>query len=552
MNRKLLIIIVIIAVVAGGVYLAFPTLQGLLAGNNNEEINLEYVQVERGTLSSAVSATGSVEPRAETVLTFETSGRIVELLVKENDVVAKGMVLAKLDTARLTESVLQAKAALTGAKAQLAQVLAGPRTGEIASAKAAVAAAEAGLAAAQADLDRAEAQLDHILEGATEADIAIAQSGVDSAQAQLDQLLAGPEKESVEIARLNWELARNTLWQSQLERDAVKGRRGVPNYQKELADAAVGATEISTTIAQLQYQLAGQGATDEAIRIAQAAVRQARAQLEKVQAGASESEIAMAQAGVDAAKAQVEAAQAQVDQAKAQLETLQAGASEEEIALAQAQVDQAKATLRQAELALDGAAIVAPFDGVVALVHSDLHELIATNMPVISLIDAGAFHIDVSVDEVDVGHIAVGQRVEITLDAFREEALEGAVAYVAPTATMDAGIVSYLVRITIVPTDLTLRSGLTANASIITQVHEDVVLVPNLAIAIDPETGQKYVDRKTLTGIEPVEIETGLTTDLFSEVVSGLKEGDSVVVSSASYREQFREMMGSAFTGGGR
>jgi multidrug efflux pump subunit AcrA (membrane-fusion protein) len=117
---------------------------------------------------------------------------------------------------------------------------------------------------------------------------------------------------------------------------------------------------------------------------------------------------------------------------------------------------------------------------------------------------------------------------------------------------MDAGIVSYLVRITVASTDLTLRSGLTANASIITQVREDVVLVPNLAIAIDSETGHKYVDRKTLTGIEPVEIETGLTTDQFSEVVSGLKEGDSVVVSSASYREQFREMMGSAFTGGGR
>ena len=85
MNRKLLVVIIIVAVVAGSVYLAFPTLQGLLAGKNNEEIAVEYVQVERGTLSSAVSATGSVEPRAETVLTFETSGRIVELFVKEND-----------------------------------------------------------------------------------------------------------------------------------------------------------------------------------------------------------------------------------------------------------------------------------------------------------------------------------------------------------------------------------------------------------------------------------------------------------------------------------
>jgi HlyD family secretion protein len=551
MNRKVLIVIAVVAIAAVGIYFSFPTLQRLVAPMDDKEADLEYLDVERGTLSSAVSATGSVEPRAETALSFETSGRIVELLVQENDSVEKGDVLAGLDTARLAESVLQTKAALAGAEAQVAKVLAGPRTAEVASAKAAVSAAEAGLAAAQADLDRAKAQLDQVAAGPTEADVAIAQSAVDSAQAQLDQLLVGPDEQSVEIARLSWDLARNALWQAQLERDAVKGRRGVPAYQKDLTDAVVGAAEISTVIAQLQHELAGKGATDEAIRVAQEGVRQAQAQLDKVKAGASQAEIDMARAGVDAAKAQVAVAQAQVDQAKAQLELLQSGPSEEDVALAQAQVDQAKATLRQAELALDGAMIVAPLDGVVAMLHADLNELIAPNAPVISLIDAEEFHIDVSVDEADVGKIAVGQDVEITLDAFRDKVIEGQVDYIAPTATMDAGIVSYLVRIIIGSTDLTLRSGLTANASIITEVHEDVLLVPNLAISIDPESGRKYVSRKTLTGIEEVEIETGLTTDLYSEVVSGLQDGDSVALSSLSSRERFREMMGSTFMGRG-
>ena len=79
MNRKLLVVIIIVAVLAGGLYLAWPTLQGLMTSSaDNEDANLEYLIVERGTLSSSVSATGSVEPRAETVLSFETSGRIVE------------------------------------------------------------------------------------------------------------------------------------------------------------------------------------------------------------------------------------------------------------------------------------------------------------------------------------------------------------------------------------------------------------------------------------------------------------------------------------------
>lgn len=553
MNRRRLIVLVVIALIAVGIVAGLPRIRSLMTPDNNQDADLEYLAIETGTLSSFVSATGSVEPRAETVLSFETSGRIIELLVQENDTVTKGMVLARLDTAQMAETVLQAQASLAGAQAQLAQVMAGSRPGEIAVSKAAVVAAEAGVAAAQAEVQRAEAQLEQVLAGPTDADIAIAQSAVDNAQAQLDQLLLGPNVNSVEIAKLNWDLALNTLWQAQLERDAVKGRgMAIPEYQKTLADANVSAAEVAARIAELQYFLAGEGTAEEVIRAAEAGVRQARAQLEKAKAGASEAEIDMVRAGVDAAKAQLAAAQAQVDQAEAQLSILESGASEEEIALAQAQVDQLQAAFRQANLALDGAVIKAPFDGTVAMVHADLNDLVSPSMPVISLIDGQEFHIDVSVDETDVGKIAVGQDVEITLDAFRDAAIEGEVNYVAPTATMDAGIVSYLVRIAIRPTDLPMRSGLTTNASIITEVREDVVLVPNLAISIDPESGQKYVTKKTLTGPVKVFIETGLTSDLYSEVTAGLQEGDTVAISTLSSREQFREMMGSTFMGGGQ
>jgi len=287
MSRKVIVTIIIVAILGAGLYFSWPTLRERMAPTDEQALDLEYLEIEKGSLSSTVSATGSVEPRAETVLSFETSGRIVELLVKENDPVKKGTVLSRLDTARLAESVLQAKAALSGAEAQLAKALAGPRPGEVAAAEAAVAAAEAGVAAARADLDRAKAQLAQVMAGPTKADTAIAQSAVDSAQAQLEQLLAGPDEQSVEIARLQWELARNMLWQAQLERDAIKGRAHVPNYQKTLADASVGYAEISTVIAQLQYKLAGKGTTGEAIRVAQAAVRQAQAQADKVKAGAS-------------------------------------------------------------------------------------------------------------------------------------------------------------------------------------------------------------------------------------------------------------------------
>jgi hypothetical protein len=76
-----------------------------------------------------------------------------------------------------------------------------------------------------------------------------------------------------------------------------------------------------------------------------------------------------------------------------------------------------------------------------------------------------------------------------------------------------------------------------------------VLLVPNLAISIDPEGGQRIVTKQTATGAQRIEIATGLSTDLHSEVTAGLDEGDVVVISSPSAREQFREMMGSSFMG---
>jgi hypothetical protein len=90
---------------------------------------------------------------------------------------------------------------------------------------------------------------------------------------------------------------------------------------------------------------------------------------------------------------------------------------------------------------------------------------------------------------------------------------------------------------------------MTANTEIVKEARDGVLLVPNLAIALDAETGLKYVDRQTATGFERVEIVTGLTTETYSEVLSGLELGDSVVISSLSAREQFRDLMDATFSG---
>jgi len=539
MKRRLGIIALVLALIAGAAGIGWlyfrlnpaawdrfvAEMQGETTGGTAPR------QVKRPARRSGdLVASGTIEAEEVTVAA-EMGGRILEMLAGEGDEVADGGVLVKLDqTVLLAEreraeaAVAQAQAARDAAQAQLAIAQAGARPEEIAAAEGAVAGAVAGLeaaragheaakgqvvaaeagqatakeqllaakvaqaiaeaqvTAAQADLDRAEAQLARIQAEPTEADIAIAQSAVDGAQAQLEQWQAGLEEEEVEIARLNLDLARNTLWQAQLERDAIKGRAGVPRYQKDLADAAVGAAELSTFIAQLQHQLADKGATDEQIRVAQAAVHQAQAQLDKIKAGALESEIDMARAGVDAAQSQlaqaqagteaagiqvtqaqvgvgaaqaavttaqagvdaaqagIGTAQAQLDQAQANLDLLKAGARSEEIALLEANVAQAEALRREAEAGLkaldaqlDRMTLAAPVGGIVLERTGHAGELASPGAPLLILANMDQVTLTVYVPEADLGQVALGQTVEVTVDAY-EDTFTGHVSHIASEA----------------------------------------------------------------------------------------------------------------------
>jgi len=298
---------------------------------------------------------------------------------------------------------------------------------------------------------------------------------VEGAQAQLEQVQAGPDEQTVEIAKLNWDLARNALWQAQLQRDATKGVPGVPGYKKDLADAVVGAAEISVRIAELQYNLAAKGATDEQIRVAQAAVSQAQAQLDKVKAGARSEEVDMAQAGVDAAEAQLaqaqagvdaaqanvdtaqagveaaqaavliaqagtKAAQAQLDQAQASLDLLEAGARREQISLLEANVAQAEAALAGAEAALkvldaqlERMTLTAPVGGIVVerLVH--VGELASPGGSLFTLANLDEVTLTVYVPETDLGQVSLGQTVEVTVDAY-DDVFTGQVSHIAAQA----------------------------------------------------------------------------------------------------------------------
>ena len=346
---------------------------------------------------------------------------------------------------------------------------------------------EQQLAQAQASLIISEARLAQTEAGPNPQELASARASLESAQANLERLREGPSEEEIIIAQADLERARIALEQAQTEYDKIAWWAGV-------------------------------GMTPQAANLQQASIEyeSAKARYNLAIAGPTESDI--------------KNAEAQVSQAQAQLENLLQSPTSEELTIAQAEVDRAQASLQQIQLQLEGTEIVAPFTGIVAYLGAQEGELVTAGTPIIRLIDPSTFHLDLDIDEIDIAKILVGQEVTITLDSLPDRELPGEVEYIAPTATSVEGMVTYEVKVKVVPTDIPLKAGMSADATIVTERKEGVLLLPNQAVQVDRESGRTYVEKIVQGEAVPVEIEVGLQDEFTSEVVRGLEEGDEVVV----------------------
>jgi len=468
------------------------------------------------TVQGTLSALGTVRPAQTLQLSFRASGPVRQVTVRLGTEVKEGDLLGTLDTAALElelqsaqEEVALQQAALDGLvngpgatlvarteaehAQQVAQAEIALQVKQLQLEKARLEDPSANVVAAQAHVEQLQLQLAQTQAQPAQADVAIAQGTIDSAQAGLDQLLADPDEQAAEIARLNWELAKTRLWQAQLERDAMAGRSGVPDYQKELAKAEVGAAEALAFIAQLEYELAGRGATSEAISMAQAAVRQAEAERDRalgaqkaaaigqeileVQIGEAEEQLAQAIAAQEAYTVTLEVLVAEVEAACLELEALWAWENPnldpvpaEEIAQARARLRQAELSAAQLELQLQGAELRAPFDGVVSAVYLRAGEWGAPGVPGVEMIDTSRWYVETrNVGELTIGQVQVGQGARVRVLAFRGEMLRGRVEAISPVAIVQQGDTTYTLMIELEPTSLSLWPGMNVQVEILSE-----------------------------------------------------------------------------------
>jgi HlyD family secretion protein len=134
------------------------------------------------------------------------------------------------------------------------------------------------------------------------------------------------------------------------------------------------------------------------------------------------------------------------------------------------------------------------------------------------------------VDEVDIGQVAIGTETIVTLEAWPDTQFRGEVVAVAPRGSAQSEVVTYRVHIRLPPSDLPIRTGMTANSQLITAQHGHVLLVPNRAITADRQAGKYYIHRVDGDTVTEVEVTIGLRDDSYTEIRSGLSKGDKVAL----------------------
>jgi HlyD family secretion protein len=217
----------------------------------------------------------------------------------------------------------------------------------------------------------------------------------------------------------------------------------------------------------------------------------------------------------------------------------QIGVDTAKLKQAKAQVMESEASLKQLEEQMSYTTIVAPMDGVilsrdveVGAAVSSILVLGSTATLVMTEGDTTQVYVQGKVDEADIAHVYMSQPARIKVESFRDRVFNGKVTKIAPLGVEKDNVTTFEVRVSIDNPGGELKANMTANAEILLDEHKGVLTVPENAVMYD---GQKNAsvdipDKSVKEGKRKIPVKVGLSNGSVTEVLSGVKEGDQVVL----------------------
>ncbi len=538
MKGRTFVIIAVVAVLAGAAYFGLPALQRARGANAAPALVQGQVTTIRAV--SSVESSGAVEPQQSASLFLKTTGTIATVAVTIGDHVKPGDALMTLDPASAPANIIQAQSELLAAQKALDDLLHPSATAlatALANAQQAVSKAEDALKVAQDDLK--DLQQPH---STTYYQDQLTQKQKALLTAQQNAEVTGIGGLATTLQNAKNDLVTKTNWFN----DAKSAQEQCPGCttvfvnsagrKMALADAeaAYNTAVNNLRIAEINFEQAGSN-NQTSVENAQEALDTAEANLAAYLAGGFKPDPDVLRAKT------VAVAVAEANLADAQDKLAHAGESADPNDL-----EMARLRIQSAQTTLDSLTLRAPFEGDVLAINYQVGDPATQSTAAVVLTNRTALHVNVSVDETDIGQVAVRDPVSLTVDALPDLALSGQVASIESFGQTVQGIVRYNVRIDLTTVDPRLLLNMTANAVIITDVQDQALSVPLNAVQYDDQG--EYVNLVQLGGVLlRVKVVSGDTQGDRVVVAGDLKPGDSVEIVTIAPANNF----GGPFGGGG-
>ena len=556
-GHKIITILAVLIITVGG-YFGYKS-----SKNNGAGTRYVLAAVEKGTIITSVSGSGQVSASDQADIKSEVNSEVEAVYVKIGDNVSKGKLLFKLDETDFQKALNDAQTSLDTANLELEELLSPPDELSLLQAEDALNQAKESKTTAEENLTQAyqdgfnavsnvfldlpsvmsglhdvlfsynfsavQQNINFYSDAAKQYDMKAIQYGTDAfdkyqiAKAAYDKNFQNYK----DASRFSSTSTINSLLEETYNTvinvsEAIKSANNlIQFYQDELLTHNLQPQTLSST--HLSSLASFTSKTNSEI-----------------------SSVSSAKKSISSYEKAIVNAENTIRQKELSLENLKAGADELAIRAKKISVQQKEDALLDAQQNLNSCYIKAPFDGVIAAVNVKKRDSVSANTAIAKIITKQRIA-EISLNEVDAAKVKVGQKATLTFDAIDDLTITGEVIEVDALGTITQGVVTYSAKIGFDTQEEKVKPGMSVSASIIIETKQNVLLISNSAIKSQGDN--YYVE--TLEGVttsnqllantansagllsktppQQQSVEIGLSNDSYTEIISGLKEGDQVV-----------------------
>ncbi|MFA5021818.1 MAG: efflux RND transporter periplasmic adaptor subunit [Patescibacteria group bacterium] len=556
--KKKPVLIILAILIIGSSYYGYKTFTA-------KSTSTKYIlsSVEKGTLIVSVSGSGQITNLNQIDLKPKVSGNIIKLGVTEGQDIKAGASIAQIDATEALKSVRDAQVNLESAQLSLKKLQQPTDSLSLTQAQNSLDSAKESKINAQADLEKAYddgynaiadtfLDLPSIMSGLQDIlysnTLNSMQSNLnyfaDSVKTYDESVLQyrddannsyGQAQKSYDQNFLDYKVTNRGIDQEALEAlitetynttndvaDAVKNSNNLIDfYKKKLLEwrNIKPATTVDTYLTSLQSYTS------------------------KVNSHLSE--LISIQNTIKNSKNALVSADRTIKEKTESLADLEAGTDPLDIQSAQLTIQQRLNSLYDARQKLADYSVVAPFDGTIAKVDVEKSDSVTSATTIATLITKQQVA-ELSLNEVDAAKVKIDQKANLTFDAITDLEMTGKVVDIDTIGTVSSGVVTYTVKIGLDTQDERIKSGMTVSAAIITDIRQDVLLVPNSAVKTQGTShyvemlSQTVSDQQASQGVQSATaptrqtVEIGLSDDTSTEISAGLKEGDQIIIKTVT------------------